>query len=218
MTRILAGASVAALSLLLASGAATDALAQARGRAAPAAASAGSAATPPITHGPPLTGVCVLSRQGAVASSSAGKAASTRLEQLAAQVRAEVAPQEATLQTDAKAFQASAATLSADARQKQGQALQQRAGTLQQLERTRGAQLDVTRSRALQQISTRMGPIAQTVYQSHNCSILLNGDDAVFAANPAMDLTSSVVAQLNAQLPTLTFDLAPPTAVPQGAQ
>lgn len=226
MTRILTGASAAALSLLLAS-AATDALAQARGRAAPAparapattaAAPAAAPAGPPITHGPPLTGVCVLSRQGAVGSSSAGKAANTRLEQLAAQVRAEVAPQETTLQNDAKAFQTAQAGLSADARQKQGQALQQRAGALQQLERTRGAQLDVTRTRALQQISARMGPIAQTVYQSHNCSILLNGDDAVFATNPAMDLTSAVVAQLNAQLPTLTFDLAPPTAVPQGGQ
>ena len=223
MTRTLPGASTAALSLLLVSGAATGALAQAKGRAAARPTSAASTtaaepAGPPITHGPPLTGVCVLSRQGAVASSSAGKSASTRLEQLAAQVRAEVAPQETTLQNDAKAYQAAAASLSADARQKQGQALQQRAGTLQQLERTRSAQLDVTRSRALQQISVRMGPIAQTIYQSRNCAILLNGDDAVFATNPAMDLTSSVVAQLNAQLPTLTFDLAPPTAIPQSGQ
>lgn len=222
MTRTLTGASAVALSLLLASGAATGVLAQGKGRAAakPAAAAPAAAAPagPAITHGPPLTGVCVLSRQGAVASSAAGKAASTRLEQLAAQVRAEVAPQETTLQNDAKAFQTAAPGLSADARQKQGQALQTRAQTLQQLERTRGAQLDVTRNKALQQISIRMGPIAQTVYQSRNCSILLNGDDSVFAVNPAMDLTSAVVAQLNAQLPTLSFDLSPPSAVPQGQQ
>ncbi|MBE7217826.1 MAG: OmpH family outer membrane protein [Caulobacteraceae bacterium] len=206
MTRTLYGASAAALALVAASGA----MAQARRAAAPAAAPA--AAAPAITHGPPLTGICVFSRQGAIGISTAGKAAATRLEQLTAQVRAELQPRETALQSDITAFQKSSASLTADARQKQGAALQQRAQELQTLGRTREAQLEVTRNRALGQIAQRLGPIAQSVYQSRNCSLLLNGDDAVFASNPQMDITAAVVQQLNAQLPTLSFDLSPPQA------
>ena len=71
-------------------------------------------------------------------------------------------------------------------------------------------QLDATRNKALTQIGQRLGPIVQSVYQSRNCSILLG--DGVLASNPAMDITSAVVQQLNAQLPTLSFDLSPPQA------
>ncbi len=208
MTRTLLGASATALALI----AATGAGAQARRAAAPARATPAPAVAPPMTHGPPLTGVCVFSRQGAIGASSAGKAAATRLEQLTAQVRAEIQPRETSIQTDVQAFEKSQAGLSADARQKQGQALQARAQELQTLERTRGAQLEATRNKALGQIATRLGPIAQSIYQSRNCSLLLNGDEAVFAANPAMDITGSVVQQLNAQMPTISFELSPPQA------
>ena len=208
MTRKLLGASVALLSL---AAIATSADAQARRRAATPAAAATAApaaapAGPPITHGPPLTGVCVFSRQGAVGASSAGKAAAARLEQLAQVVRAELDPQRTSLETDAKAFESQRASLSADARQKQEVALSQRAQTFQQLSDTRRQELQLTQQKAIGRINEQVGPIAQAVYQSHNCSILLNGDDAVFAANPAMDLTGQVVQQLNTKLPTLTFD------------
>lgn len=210
MNRKLLGASVAVLSLA-AMATSADAQARRRGAAAPAAPSTAAApaaapAGPPITHGPPLAGVCVFSRQGAVGASSAGKAAAARLEQLAQVVRAELDPQRTSLETDAKAFEGQRASLSADARQKQEAALTQRAQAFQQLGETRRQELQLTQQKAIGRINEQVGPIAQAVYQSHNCSILLNGDDAVFAANPAMDLTGQVVQQLNTKLPTLTFD------------
>ncbi len=205
MTRKLLGASVALLSLAALTG---PAGAQARRAAATPAAAAPAAAPagPPITHGPPLAGVCVFSRQGAVGASSAGRAAAARLEQLTQVVRAELDPQRTSLEADAKTFEAQRSTLGVEARQKQEAALTQRAQTFQQLGETRRQELQLTQQKAIARINEQVGPIAQAVYQSHNCSILLNGDDAVFASNPAMDLTGQVVQQLNTKLPTLTFD------------
>jgi Skp family chaperone for outer membrane proteins len=216
MTRPVLGASVAILATAVAAG---GAHAQARGRAAtPARAAAAPAAAaaapagPPVTHGPPLAGVCVFSRQAAIGGSSAGKAAAARMEQLAQVVRAEIQPRETALQNDAKTFQTQRATLSADARSKQEQALGQRAEELQTLGATRRRQLELTQAKAVGNITNKLAPITQTVYQSKNCSILFNSDDAVFVANPAMDLTPQVIQQLNTQLPTLTFDLEPAPA------
>ena len=213
MTRTQLGASAAILALLAAGSADAQARrAAARPATAPAAAAPAAAA---ISHGPPITGICVFSRQGAIGASAAGKAASARLDQLTQVVKAEVQPKETALQNDARTFSTQRASLAAEARTKQEQALTTRAEELRTLSQTRGQQLEATRAKALEQIAAKLGPIAQAVYQSHNCSLLLNGDDAVFASNPAMDITPQVVQQLNAQLPTLSFDLERPS--PAGA-
>lgn len=216
MNRILTGASVAVLSFALAGGAFAQARRVAPARPAATAPAAAAPAAPNVTHGPPITGVCIFSQQSAVGVSAAGRAANTRLQQLAAQVKAELQPRETSLQTDIRTFQTQRATLSADARTKQEQALSARAQELQTLERTRTQQLEQTRAKAIGQISDRLTPIVQQVYQGRGCSMLLNGDSAVFVANPAMDVTPQVVQQLNTQLPTLSFDLSPPA--PAGAQ
>ena len=46
----------------------------------------------------------------------------------------------------------------------------------------------------------------RAVVQAKTCSILFNADSALYAANPAMDISDAVVTQLNAKLPTITFD------------
>ena len=204
----------AAAVIALAALAASPLAAQTRGRstgAKPAEAAPASSARPtgvsstPLQSGPPIAGVCIFSFDRALATSTAGKAASTRLQQLTAQVQAELQPEQTSLQTDAKAFESQRATLPADQVQSRGQALQQRLSAFQQKGQLRQEELRATGSKAQQRIGAEMEPLVRAVYTARNCSLLLNGD-GVLGANPAMDLTDQVVTQLNAKMPTITFD------------
>lgn len=197
--------------LSLAALAAAPVHAQAR-RAAAAPAAAARPATPtalstatPVNWGPALPGVCIFSFDRALGTSAAGKAASTRLQQLTAQVQAELQPEQTALQTDAKAFDSQRATLPADQVQTRGQALQGRVNAFEQKGQLRQQELRATGNKAQQRIAGELEPIVRTVAQARSCSVLLNGD-GVLGANVSMDITDAVVAQLNTKLPTLTFD------------
>lgn len=203
---------VAAVSLAAALSA--PATAQTRARAAAGARPAASAASgapsalstaTPLVSGPPIAGVCIFSFDRAMGTSAAGKAASVRLQQLTAQVQAELTPEQTALQNDAKAFESQRATLPADQLQSRGQALQQRAQAFEQKAQQRQQELRATGAKAQQRVGVEMEPLVRSVYQARSCSVLLNGE-GVLGANPAMDLTAAVVTQLDAKLPTITFD------------
>lgn len=215
MQRLTTCAALAAL--LLASAGAAQA-APAKKAAAPAAPVATQAATPrpttaaapPINHGPPIPNMCLYSNDRALGLSSVGKAASTRMQQLRAQVTAELQGEQTALQTDASALRAKNVP-ETDA---QWNPLRQRAQALDAKAAQRQRELEATGTDALTQINTRVNAILPGIYQQRGCSILLNGE-AVVTANPAMDLTDAVVAQLNTQMPTITFDRKTLPAQPQ---
>jgi outer membrane protein len=171
--------------------------------AAPAAAT--------ITYGPPITGVCVFSNEGAMGGSSVGKAAATRQQQLVAQASAELSGEQSSLQDDVKAFQAKRASLTQDQIQAQGQPLEERAAALNQKATQRQRELEYTFRHARARIEQVMEPLVKTVFEERHCSLLLSGD-AVMATNPAMDITSAVVTRLNATMSTITFDRETPPA------
>jgi outer membrane protein len=185
-------AGVAAVSLLAAAGAASA-----------QAATAPQAALP--RSGPPITGLCILSQQRAIGGSTVGKYVGDRMKQLEAQVTAELTPEGNSLNTDLKAYQAQAASLTPDARRAKEQALQQRVDGIQRKQQIRGRELEATRAKAVNRILTELNPIARSVYESRNCAMLLN-EDAVLFANPAMDITDTVVAQLNAKIQSFAFE------------
>ncbi|MEI9891276.1 MAG: hypothetical protein WDN45_12685 [Caulobacteraceae bacterium] len=66
-----------------------------------------------------------------VGGSTLGKYVTSRMSQLSNQVNAELTGEQTALQNDAKALEATKATLQAAQYQAKGQALQQRAGALQ---------------------------------------------------------------------------------------
>ncbi len=193
--------------------ASTAALAQSRGRAsAPAAPAATAAAAPArpataaLVSGPAIPGICMFSEERAVSGSKAGQAANARMVQLRAQVQAELAPEGTSLQTDVRAFQASRGTATASDIETKGKALQARVEAFQQKDQLRNQELQATGEKALQRIRTELDPVVRNVYQARNCSLLLNADQAVFGANPAMDITTAVATQLDTKVPTITFD------------
>lgn len=178
------------------------------------AAAAPAAALPPITHGPALANVCIYSDDRAVGSSSVGKAAASRMQQLRAQVTAELQAENTSIQTDASGLNAQKATLPADQFAAKAAPIQQRMQALEVKAQQRQRELEATGAEALQQVHQKIDGILRNIYQQRGCSILLNGE-SIYLANPAMDVTDAVVAQLNAAMPTITFDRKVLPAQPQ---
>jgi outer membrane protein len=173
---------------------------------APAAApTAAPASQPPLTHGPPIAGICIYNREAALAASSAGKAAGARMQQLRAQVAAELQAEQQGIQTDAQALQAKRATLTQEQLQAQAAPIQQRGEALERKAQIRQRELQATAEKAEQRFDVAITPILRSLYQQHGCSLLLQGS-VVMAANPKMDLTEQTVQQVNVALPTMTFD------------
>ena len=193
---------IAGSAAMLALGCASAAFAQAK----PAAAAPTPAAAPPqapITANVP--GVCVLSREGVVSSSTVGKYVQTRIQQLSQQVNAELTGEGNSLQADAKSFDAKKATLSAAQQQQQTQALQARYQTLQEKGTQRDRELQATEQKAIARVLQEASPLVGDVIKAHACGVLLDAN-SVLAANAAMDMTPSVVTALNGKLTQFDFE------------
>lgn len=188
-----AGASAAALALTTAS----SALAQ-----APTAA---PAAPPPVTHGAPIAGLCVLSVEAAIGNSTVGKYVSTRMQQIAQQVNAELTAEQTAIQNEDKTLTGQRATLDPNTFEQRAAALQVRANSLQRKAQQRDRELQATEQKAVGRIGQEMEPLIRQAYQAKACSILVNRNSVVIA-NPAMDLTPAVVTALNGKLTQFAFD------------
>ena len=163
------------------------------------------------TLGPPLAGVCVFARDAAVGNSKAGQATDARLRVLAQQVQTELTPESQAILAENNAINAPGSSLTTLQRQTRVDALQKRAGAFDQLRQTRTAQLQQTRSQAVDTILQRMNDVLGPIASGRRCSIIIERN-STYGSNPAMDLTPAVVQTLDTRLPTMTFDLAPPSA------
>jgi outer membrane protein len=190
-----AGACAAAVALT----AGSSAFAQAAAPAAPAA------AAPAVTHGPPIAGVCVVSIENAIGASTVGKYVDTRMQQIVAQVNAELNAEKTAIDTDAKALDAKRTTLDQNSLEQQAAALQVRANALQRKAQLRDREVSATEQKAIGRIGQEMEPMIRTAYQQKNCSVLLQRT-AVVIANPAMDITPQVVTGLNSKITQFAFD------------
>lgn len=205
-TFVTASAALLVMAVALPASAQTKPATKPAAKPATTAAAPAAAQQPPLQFGPAVSGVCLFSQERAVATSNAGQAANQRMQQLRAQVQAELGPERTSIEADAKTFEGERASLTPDQLQQKGGALQKRANDYEQKAQLRERELQVTGQKALQRIGVELEPIVRNVFQQRGCSLLLNADNAVFAANPTMDITSSVSQALNAKLPTISFD------------
>jgi Skp family chaperone for outer membrane proteins len=182
------------------------------GIAMPAIAQAPSAA--PALGGSAVAGVCLLSREAVFANAKVGVAATARLKELADRAKAEVDAQGKPLAADAQALQADAAKLTPQQRQAKEQELAPRLKAVQALAQQRNSELELTRQKALGQISDAAQPVIAAVYRAKNCGLLVNRD-SVLGGNMTNDLTSDVVKGLDAKITTISFERA---TLPAGQQ
>ncbi|MFM8820481.1 MAG: OmpH family outer membrane protein [Phenylobacterium sp.] len=204
---------LAAVAAVLASAAS----AQAQTQTAPAA--------PPVNHGPAIAGICIVSLDGAIGSSTVGKYVQTRLQQIAQQVQTELSAEQTALQNEAKTLDAQKATLDQGAFDQKNATLQVRAAALQRKAQLRERELQATQQKALGRVGQELEPVIRSSYQQAKCTVLIQRD-AVVLANPAMDITTSVITGLNAKITQFAFDRerldqaapAPPPAAATPAQ
>lgn len=160
---------------------------------------------PAVAHGPTLPGVCVLSLDGAIGGSTVGKFVQTRLAQIGTQVQSELSAEQTAITTEAKALDAQRGTLDQAAIDQKTSALQLRANALQRKAQLREREMQATQQKAIGRVGQELEPLIRASYQQAKCSLLLQRD-AVILANPAMDITQSVVAGLNVKLTQFVFD------------
>ncbi|MGZ5987007.1 MAG: OmpH family outer membrane protein [Caulobacteraceae bacterium] len=168
-------------------------------------AQAPAAAAPAVTHGPAIAGLCIFSFDNAIGASTVGKYVGTRLQQIGAQVNAELTGENTALENDAKSLDARRATLDQSTFEKQAADIQVRNSALQRKAQLRERELQATEQKALVRIQQEMAPLISQAYQGARCSTLLNRN-AVLLANPASDITPAVLTALNAKITQFAFD------------
>lgn len=166
-------------------------------------------------NGPVVAGVCYLSREAIFANAKVGQSASARLKQLAQQAQSEIDAERKPIDADVQMFRAKAASLSADQRQSQEQALAQRMQSVQAGQQAKGRQLEATRAKAMEQIAGYAQPVIMSVYNSKSCGVLFDRN-AVLGGNMTNDLTPAVVQGLDAKITTISFNLEPVPAANTG--
>ncbi|MDB5499475.1 MAG: hypothetical protein JWP28_3506 [Phenylobacterium sp.] len=172
---------------------------------AQAAAAPAAPAAPQVTHGPAIGGVCILSLENAIGASAVGHYVESRMQQIVAQVNAELNGEKTTLDNDAKALDAQRATLDQSTFEQRGLALQGRANALQRRAQLRDREVSATEQKAVGRVGQEMEPLIRQVYQQRACSVLLQRT-AVVIANPAMDITPQVITALNGKITQFAFD------------
>jgi outer membrane protein len=168
-------------------------------------AAAAPAAPPPVAQGPAIPGVCILSVNQAITTSTVGRYVSERMNQIVAQVKAELTPEDTAISTDGRALEAQRTTLAAATFQTRAQELQNRVNALRQKADLRQREVQATEQKSLNRIAQELDPIARQLYAQHRCSMLVN-KEAVMIANPEMDITTQAVAGLNARIQQFAFD------------
>jgi Skp family chaperone for outer membrane proteins len=169
------------------------------------AAAAPAAAAPPVTHGPPLAGVCIFSFENAIGLSKVGQYVDGRMKQIVAQTNAELTGEKNGIDNDAKALDGQRATLDQTTFEQRGSALQIRASALQRKAQLRDKEVSATEQKAVARISQELEPYVRQSYQAKGCSILLQRN-SVIIGNPAMDITQAVVTGLDGKITQFAFD------------
>lgn len=168
----------------------------------------------PQNPGPVIPGVCVYHNARLLQQSTVGQSIRSGMEALTNQVRTELQPYADAINAEAQALQSGAQSLPAAELAQRREALSQRLREMQQLDQTRQAELGYTQQQQLVAVAQAVDPIVVQVYQERGCGLLLDRE-AVFVANPAMDITDLVIQRLNQQLPSLSFGRMTPPAQPQ---
>ena len=114
-------------------------------------------------------------------------------------------PMRWSLQNEAKALDAQKASLDQGSFDQKNASLQVRANALQRKAQIRERELQATQQKALGRVGQELEPVIRASYQQARCSLLIQRD-AVVLANPAMDITPSVITGLNAKITQFSFD------------
>jgi Skp family chaperone for outer membrane proteins len=143
-----------------------------------------------------------LSREAVFANAAVGKAATTRLQELARVAQAEIDGERTPLEAEAKALQPLPDNAQTKTRREtlatSWQALQVKAAQ-------NNREIEATRAKALERIATETQPVIAQAYGQKKCGLLFDRN-AALGGNFANDLTADVVKGLDAKISTISFE------------
>lgn len=169
------------------------------------AALAQTPAAPAITYGAPIPGLCAVSVDGVIANSTVGKYVDQRLQQIAAQVQAELSGEKSAIDTEARTLESQRSSLDQNTFEQRVSALQTRQNALERKAAVREREMQATQQQAVGRVINEMKPLIAASAQQQKCAMVIDRS-SVIMVNPAMDLTSGVVTGLNGKLTQFAFD------------
>jgi len=155
--------------------------------------------------GPVIPGLCLLSRQAVLANAKVALAAATRLRVLTDEAQREIDTERKPVDADIQAYNAEQAKLTPEQRQTRERALQARLDPIEAKARLRSSEIDATRAKAVERITTELQPVVAEVYGQRKCGMLVDRT-SVIGGNMANDLTLPVTQALDAKIATISFN------------
>lgn len=151
------------------------------------------------TFGPPITGMCLLSRTGAIGASRAGQSMQTQLKQMQTTLSDDLARRRSALDQQRRTLQTRQNATAPIEYQRQLAAIDQQVQVLEQQQNTR---FIAAQTHARQQIDRALGAALARVITRQTCSVVLERDQS-YGWNNAMDITGAVTGEMDTILPAV---------------
>lgn len=158
-------------------------------------------AAPAQTFGPPIQGLCLLSRAGAISTSRAGQSMKTQLGQLQATLKGELAQRRSVLDQQRRALAVRQNAVAPIEYQRQQAALDKQAQALDQEQNIR---FIAAQTRGQQQVDQALNVALGRVVTRTACSVVLERDTS-YGWNNAMDITGAVTSEMDVNAPTVAL-------------
>lgn len=153
------------------------------------------------TFGPPVAGLCLLSRTGAISASRAGQSMQAQLRQMQASLNAELAQRRASLDLQRRALEGRQGVIAPIEFQRQLASLNQQA---QALDQQQNARFIAAQTRGQQQIDRALNDALSRVITRSACGVVMERDNA-YGWNNAMDITPTTVRDMDGVLQAVTI-------------
>lgn len=154
------------------------------------------------TFGPPIPGMCLLSRPAAIGASRAGQSMQAQLKQMQASLSAQLAQQRAAIDQQRRALEARQNATAPIEYQRQLAALNQQALALDQQQ---NARFIAAQTRGQQQIDRALNEALSRIVTRSGCSVVFERDNA-YGWNNAMDITEAVAQEMNGLLQAISLN------------
>lgn len=154
------------------------------------------------TFGPPITGMCLLSRTAAIGASRAGQSMQVKLKQMRAALNGELAQRRGAIDQQQRALEGRRNTVAPIEYQRQSAALAQQA---QVLEQQQNARFIAVQTHGQQQVDRALGEALARVITRQACSVVFERDQS-YGWNNAMDITGAVTREMDSILQAVAIE------------
>jgi Skp family chaperone for outer membrane proteins len=152
------------------------------------------------TFGPPIAGMCLLSRTAAISASRAGQSMQTQLRQMQASLNGELAQRRASLDLQRRALEGRQSAIAPIEFQRLLTGLNQQAQTLEQQQ---NARFIAAQTHGQQQVDRALNEALSRVITRSACSVVMERDNA-YGWNNAMDITPATAREMDGILQAVT--------------